>query len=293
VSAGVAIVIPAFNHAAFLAAAIDSVLAQDYPDIDLLVIDDGSTDDTRSVLEGYGARVRWFSRGNRGQACTLNEGWTNTRGDLLLYLGDDDVLMPGAVAAAVAAMEEDPSIVGVYGDYLVMDAQSRTLRRVHMPDVDVRGMLRDFMTPPAAGAFVRRSVWEAVGGWDPSLGQVPDRDFYQRVMLLGRMRRLDAVLAAFRVHVESQTFRPRNASRAAEPIVVTERFFERPDLPGELRSLKPRATAMARVVATRHDLRRRDWPSAMRHLRDALSVHPPIALSPTAWRFIANGLRLR
>jgi len=293
VSAGVAVVIPAFNHAAYLAAAIDSVLAQDYPDIDLLVIDDGSTDDTRRVLERYGASVRWFSRGNRGQSATLNEGWTKTRGELLLYLGDDDVLLPGAVATAVAAMEADASLIGVYGDYVIIDEQSRTLRRVRMPDVDVRHMLRDFMTPPAAGALFRRTVWEAVGGWDESLRQVPDRDFYQRALLIGRMARLDALLAAFRVHAESQTFKPRDSSRAAEPILVVDRFFERPDVPADLRPLQSRAKALARVVAARHDLRRRDWPAALRHMAAALSVQPRIAVSPTAWRFIANGLGVR
>jgi len=154
-------------------------------------------------------------------------------------------------------------------------------------------MLRDFMTPPAAGALFRRTVWEAVGGWDESLRQVPDRDFYQRALLIGRMARLDALLAAFRVHAESQTFKPRDSSRAAEPILVVDRFFERPDVPADLRPLQSRAKALARVVAARHDLRRRDWPAALRHMAAALSVQPRIAVSPTAWRFIANGLGVR
>jgi glycosyltransferase involved in cell wall biosynthesis len=289
-SIGVAVVIPAFNHARYLAEAIDSVLAQEYPNVDLLVIDDGSTDDTAHVLERYGTRLRWRSRGNRGQSVTLNEGWSDTRGDILLYLGDDDLLLPGAIATAAAAMEADPSLAGVYGDYSIIDEQSRTLRRVSMPDVDLRRMLRDFEPPPAAGTFVRRSVWEEIGGWDPSFRQVPDRDFYQRVLLRGRMRRLDAVLAAFRVHATSQTFRPRDEDRAAEPIVVVDRLFEREDLSADIVSLKARARAMARVVAARHDLRRRDWNAAARHLGDAVRQHPHIVFSLSAWRFVANGL---
>jgi glycosyltransferase involved in cell wall biosynthesis len=292
VKPGVAVVIPAFNHAKHLGEAVDSVLAQDYPHVDLLVIDDGSTDDTPRVLERYGARVRWISRENRGQSATLNEGWARTKGDLLLYLGDDDVLLPGAIARAAAAMAEDAALIGVYGDYLMIDARSRTLRRVHMPDVDVRRMLRDFATPPAAGTFVSRRVWEVIGGWDESLRQVPDRDFYQRALLQGRMRRVDEPLAAFRVHAESQTFRPRDASRAAEPVLVVDRLFERDDLPADLKALKTRARAMARVVAARHDLRRQDWSGALRHLTDAVAVQPHIVLSPRAWRFVANGVNL-
>ncbi len=291
--AGVAVVIPAFNHARYIAEAVDSVLAQDYPNIDLVVIDDGSTDDTPRVLERFGARLRWFSRENRGQSATLNEGWSKTRGEILLYLGDDDILRPGAITTAVSAMQAHPSVTGVYGDYLIIDDESRTVRRVFVPDVDVRCMVRDFAPPPGAGAFVRRSVWEQVGGWDESLRQVPDRDFFQKVLLHGPMLRLNEPLAAFRVHEASQTFRPRAASSAAEPILVADRFFQRDDLPADLLRLKTRARAMARVVAARHELRRRDWPAALRHMADALSVQPRIAVSPTAWRFIANGLGMR
>ena len=282
---GVAVVIPAFNHAAYLAAAIDSVLAQDYADIDLLVIDDGSTDDTPRVLERYGSKLRWYSRANRGQSSTLNEGWTKTRGDLLLYLGDDDVLLPGAVAAAVATMEADASLVGVYGDYLIIDDQSRTLRRVRMPDVDLPHMLRDFMTPPAAGAVVRRSVWQAVGGWDESLRQVPDRDFYQRAMLLGRMARLDALLAVPCAR-GIVAFAARLELRGRMILVVD--CFSGPDLPQQSCVCCGRAQGLARVV--RHGPAPRDWPAALRHWRtrcrctahrglaDRLAIHRP------AWR---------
>jgi len=289
-SPGVAVVIPAFNHARYLPEAIDSVLAQDYPSIDFLVVDDGSTDETRSVLEGYASRVRWFSRENRGQSATLNEGWLQTNGDILLYLGADDVLLPGAIGTVVSALQEYPSFVGAYGDYLLIDDRSQTIRRVSAPPIDLTGMLRDFTSPPA-GTFFRRSTWECVGGWDESLSQVPDRDFLQRALLHGPLLRLREPLAAFRVHAKSQTFRPRAASLAAEPIVVVDRFFQQPGLPVEILPLKQRARAMARVVTARHDLRRRDWVAALRHLSSGVRLEPRIVLAPRAWRFVANGLR--
>ena len=197
-------------------------------------------------------------------------------------------MLPGAITTAVSALQADRQHVGVFGDYLLMDQESRTLRRVAVPDVDLKGMLRDYVIPQA-GTFVRRSVWQQVGGWDESLRQVPDRDFYQRVLLHGPMMRLNEPLAAFRMHEASQTFRPRAASRAAEPILVADRFFLRNDLPADVLRLKPRARAMARTIAARHDLRRRDWGAALRHLTDAVRVHPAIMLSTRAWRFVANG----
>ena len=94
-NAGVAVIIPAFNHARFVAEAVDSVLAQDYPNVDLLVIDDGSTDDTPRVLERYGARLRWYSRENLGQSATLNEGWSSTEGGIPLTWGPTTCCCPG------------------------------------------------------------------------------------------------------------------------------------------------------------------------------------------------------
>ena len=158
-----------------------------------------------------------------------------------------------------------------------------------MTDVDLRGMLRDYLIPQA-GTFVRRRIWQQVGGWDTSLGQVPDRDFFLRALLHGPLLRIGEPLAAFRVHPASQTFRPHGAGGAAEPILVADRFFERDGLPSDVLDLKQRARAMARVVAARHDLRRGDWRVAVGHLAGAALIQPQIVLSPRAWRFIANGI---
>src|SRR5437764_14102134 len=98
----VSIVIPSYNHARYLAAAIDSVLAQDYPRVELMVIDDGSTDGSSAVLERYRGRFRWETQPNRGQAATMNRGWRMSRGEVLAYLSADDTLASDAVSKSVA-----------------------------------------------------------------------------------------------------------------------------------------------------------------------------------------------
>src|SRR5690349_6912099 len=93
----VSIVIPSYNHARYLAAAIESVLAQDHPRVELIVIDDGSTDGSAAVLEKYRGRFHWEVQRNQGQAATMNRGWRLSRGEILAYLSADDVLLPQAV----------------------------------------------------------------------------------------------------------------------------------------------------------------------------------------------------
>src|SRR5207247_391526 len=92
----VSIVTPAYNQAEYLAETIESVLAQDYPNLEYIVLDDGSTDHTREVLKKYDGKLRWESHKNMGQARTLNEGWRKANGVYIGYLSSDDILYPGA-----------------------------------------------------------------------------------------------------------------------------------------------------------------------------------------------------
>src|SRR6185503_111739 len=96
----VSIVIPAYNLGHYVGATIDSVLAQDYPRVELIVIDDGSKDDTREVLARYTGRMRWESQPNAGQVAAMNRGWGMASGEILSWIGADDLLLPDAVSTS-------------------------------------------------------------------------------------------------------------------------------------------------------------------------------------------------
>src|SRR5918997_5227800 len=114
----VSIVTPTYNQAAFLRETLDSVLAQDYPFIEHIVIDDGSTDETPRVLEEYAGRVEWERHDNMGQTPTINKGWQRSRGEILTWLNSDDTLLPGAVTKAVEYLQSHPGCDIVFGDTL-------------------------------------------------------------------------------------------------------------------------------------------------------------------------------
>lgn len=244
----VSIVIPAHNHARYLDEAVRSVLGQDYPRIELVVLDDGSTDNTRDILAAYTGRFFWETQENMGQAATLNKAWRMAKGEILGYLGADDILMPHAVSSAVASLEARPEIVVAYCDFNLIDPQSRIVRRVETPDFDFNEMVARLACPPGPGAFFRRAAAEGTL-WDASLKQMPDYDFWLRLGLKGKFLRIPRVLAAFRVHEASQTFAPADCVRAEEPIVILSRFFANAGLPPDVAALKQQALSNAHLVS--------------------------------------------
>src|ERR1022692_2425181 len=111
----VAIVTPSYNQERFLAETIESVLAQDYPDIEYVVVDDGSTDGSLDVARRYEQDLHALVvQENAGQVAAINHGFERTTGTLMAYLNSDDTLLPGAVSEMVAELEADPGLVLVY-----------------------------------------------------------------------------------------------------------------------------------------------------------------------------------
>jgi glycosyltransferase involved in cell wall biosynthesis len=286
----VSIVIPAYNHADFLAEAIESVLTQDYPDIELIVLDDGSTDGTRSLLQGYSGRLYWETQPNMGQSATLNKGWGMARGAILGKLSADDALLPGCVRAAVETFAAHPGTVVTYCDFNLIDPRSRPIRTVRAPESDYREMVVGFVCAPGAGAFFRRSAFEAAGGWDLSLRQMPDYEYWLRLGLLGEFRRIPRTLAAFRVHENSLTFATTPEPAAEEPIRILRKYFSLEGVPDTIRAEQPKATSNAFLVSAQLHLRSGRYATAFRHMRRAAALFPANVLRPLLLRRISNAL---
>ena len=220
----VSIVTPTYNQGQFLAATLDSLLAQDYPAIEYLVLDDGSTDQTPAVLERYRGRVEWERQANMGQSRTLNKGWGRASGEYIGYLSSDDLLLPHAVSALVAALQANPAAAVAYCDFDIIDSKGKQIRVEQSQDFDHRRMLELLVCPPGPGALFRRSVFDQIGGWNEQLRKIPDFEFWLRAARLGPFIRIPQVLAQYRVHEESGSIRPISVERSME-IVVTMRAY--------------------------------------------------------------------
>ena len=204
----VSIVTPSLNQGRFIEATIRSVLDQDYPRIEYLVVDGGSTDGTLEVLARHDGSLRWVSEPDRGQAAAVNKGLRMASGDILAWLNSDDVYEPGAVSSAVAYLREHPEVALVYGDATLIDASGRELGPCsHVEPPDLRRLVHtaDYIVQPAA--FFRRAAFQAVGGLDESLHWALDYDLWLKIAQRFPFAYLPRKLARCRQTGENKTVR--------------------------------------------------------------------------------------
>jgi glycosyltransferase involved in cell wall biosynthesis len=196
----VTIVTPCLNAAPFIARTIESVLSQDYPHIEYIVMDGGSTDGTVEILEGWKGRLRYVSAPDGGAADSINRGFRQARGSLCGWLSADDTYRPGAVSAAVRAFVSAPEAGVVYGQGVWIDAEDREIGPYPtVTPYDASCWEREcFICQPAA--FMRREVLEGVGMLDPDLRSVFDYDLWIRLSRRYRFVAIPEILAASRMH---------------------------------------------------------------------------------------------
>lgn len=238
----VSIVTPSYNSSRFIERTILSVLQQDYPHIEHIVIDGGSTDGTVDILRRF-PHVQWISEPDRGQSDALNKGFRRARGDIIGWLNADDTYNPGAVAAAVAYLQQHPDVAVVYSHCNVMDENDQLLYCLTAPPFDLVRNLLEYRLPQPA-AFIRAEALVTVGYLDESLHYVMDRDLFMRLGLRYRLDTVDAVWANFRECAGTKTV--SHPERFwLETIRVFNRFFQTPELP--VAALRVKAQAYARV----------------------------------------------
>lgn len=202
----VTIVTPSLNQARFLRATVESVLSQEYPAVEYVIMDGGSTDGSDRVAAEYSSRLTWISEKDRGQSHAINKGFQRARGDILAWLNSDDLLLPGAVAAAVEALERSPGAGGVYGGGVRIDAEGREIGPFEATrDFDLWRLvwLEDYILQPSC-FFPRRAI-QAVGLLDEALNWTMDWDLLIRLGLRFGLVRVPRDMAAIREHEGTKT----------------------------------------------------------------------------------------
>jgi glycosyltransferase involved in cell wall biosynthesis len=203
----ISLVTPSLNQGRFIRATIESVLAQEYPGLEYLVQDGGSTDETLTVLRENAGRLAWVSEKDRGQADAINRALHRTRGEILGYLNSDDVLGPGALRAVGELFAALPGILFVWGRASYIDEEGEVVSPyLARPEALERLADACFIAQPAA--FFRRKVWEEVGDFDETLHHTMDYDYWLRIAerygtSCGAF--LDRELAGCRMHADAKT----------------------------------------------------------------------------------------
>lgn len=249
----VTIVVPAYNRAGgLLEETLDSILSQDYPNLEVLALDDGSTDATPEVLERYAAehpgRLVWERHENIGQARTLNRGFEMARGELIGYLNSDDLFVPGAISKLAGALIDDPEAALVYPAYRIVDEHGELVAEQMPPEYSAAEAIRLHNCIVNVGAIFRRRVVERIGGWDASFIYLADFDWCVRAASVGPFIRYPEPLASWRNHPGSANYAP-GLLAAREQTRLLDKIYESDDVPDAFLEVKEEAYRNAYVVA--------------------------------------------
>ena len=181
------IILPVYNGASTVARALESVFAQSFTDYEVIVVDDGSTDGTQSVLAGYGDRIRVIRQSNRGVSASRNAGMRAAAGEYIAFLDDDDEWMPEMIARCAAVLDRDPNCVLAYTGVLRVDLTGTPMadQESQIDSPTLAQMLERPWTAVPSQFMVRRATAERVGGFDERLGGPEDIYFLLLARELG------------------------------------------------------------------------------------------------------------
>jgi glycosyltransferase involved in cell wall biosynthesis len=281
----VSIVTPSYNAAPYLRAAIESVLGQDYPHIEYLVMDGGSTDGTVELLKSYGDRFSWVSEKDDGQSDAIARGFERTGGAIIGWINADDLLKPGAVSAAVEAFLAHPESALVYGDADFIDADGRFIAPCTVVEPYSRHRLLhygDYIIQPAS--FFTREAYLAVGGLDRSLNWAMDWDLWLKLAERYPFVYLEKELASYRWLGSNKT-----AEGGFERLREVERVARRygcDGLPAYFRLEEARLYAEEALVAVEEGHPGRALERVARTARTLISSPAALGslLNPHIWR---------
>lgn len=284
----VSIVTPAFNQADYIRETIESVLAQDYGSIEYFVLDDGSTDSTSEVLESFRGQISFERHENMGQVRTLNKGWSKCSGKYIGYLSSDDILMPTAIRELVAVLDADPSVVCVFPDSHLIDSSSRVIKRNVCRPFDLEDTLVRQECYIGPGALFRREAFEQLGGWSPNFKLAPDREFWVRISALGRIAMCSSVLAGYRMHPKSISYKDVSEETSMEYLRFLDDYFSSAIPSSRILARKDEAYGFAYYLMARNSFRGARYKRGLEFYKRARELYPPLGEIKYKIQFVRN-----
>jgi glycosyltransferase involved in cell wall biosynthesis len=220
----ITIVTPSYNQGRYLEQTILSVLGQHYPELEYIVMDGGSTDNSVEIIKRYADKLAyWQSKPDRGQSAAIANGFARATGEILGWVNSDDMLLPNSLEHVARYFVENPNCHFLVGDSIWIDSQGHCIARFYASAPSFRSIkyYRTAFNQPAA--FWRSSAFEAVGRIDVTLQFCLDRDLFIRLTKLGRSNHISKFLAAYRWHALSKTSMWKDVQQR-EDAILRERY---------------------------------------------------------------------
>lgn len=273
----VSIITPSYNQAKYLEQTMLSVLNQDHPHIEYIVVDGASTDGSVEIIKKYAGKLaHWESAKDKGQAEAINKGFARATGEIVAWLNSDDYYLPGAVRAAVKVFEENPEVVLVYANMLAVDENGQTFNTLTYKQLTLEDLLC-FQIIGQPSVFMRRSALQKTSGLDLTFHFLLDHLLWIKIAKQGRILHVNETWSAARYHAEA-----KNVAKAAEfgreAFRILETIAQDKDLAAILHKIDRRAHASAFRVDARYLLDGGLPGKALQAWFRALFIYPPVAL---------------
>lgn len=273
----ISIVTPSFNQHPFIEETLRSVLAQNYPNLEYLVLDGGSHDGSVEIIRRYAPWLDyWASEQDHGQADAINRGWQRATGEIVAWLNSDDTYLPGALTAVAQTFLDQPAVALVFGDCNIVDAATQVLEVIRPRAVDVARILLANPIPQPA-TFIRRRALEQVGFLDPGFRYTMDHELWVRLARQFRFAYIPRPLANFRMYrgtksvSELEGFLP-------EYIAIYERAAQDPRTAPLLPASAPRRQGLAHYNLGVAYYGRGEMSAARRHWVWAARLDPGLLI---------------
>jgi len=220
----VSIVTPSYNQAKFLERTILSVLNQNYPNLEYVIIDGGSTDGSVKIIKKYEKYLAyWISEPDKGQADAINKGFKISKGEILAYLNSDDTYCDGVIRRVVDYFNNHLDVYLIYGDYVLIDAEDNIIKYKKEIEFDYNVLLYVFSYIPQPTVFFKRDILTHIGLFDTKLSCAMDCDYWIRVARKYKIKHIPCLLANFRLHRYSKTWNKTTVFRK-ESLFLRRRY---------------------------------------------------------------------
>jgi len=274
----VSIVTPSFNQSSYLEQTMLSVLDQDHPHIEYMVIDGASTDRSIEIIRKYEDRLTyWVSEKDHGQAEAINKGFARATGEVVAWLNSDDYYLPGTISAAVKVFDENPDVVLVHGDMLAVDEEGRTFNTLNYRQLTLEDLLC-FQIIGQPAVFIRRSALQKTRGLDTTFHFLLDHHLWIRLAQQGKLLHVPRLWAAARYHSAAKN-RAQASEFGKEAFRILEWAEQDRSLAPVLGRVLRRAEACAHRVNARYLLDGGRPAAALSAWMKAFLIHPPTALA--------------
>jgi glycosyltransferase involved in cell wall biosynthesis len=245
----VSVIIPTYNSAQYLIAAVESVLAQTFKDFEILVIDDGSTDNTSEVIKQFKDCVRYIKQENQGVSVARNRGIKESCGKYVAFLDADDIWMPTKLERQIEVLKENPKSNACYTEYIAFsgDMKPTELKRLRTGGYVLNDLLlRGNVVGPPSALLGERQLFEKLGGFDSNLSLCADWDMWIRLALMTELTFLKEPLIKYRLHDSNMS---KNVKLLEEDTLkLLEKSFAMLNLPEEFLAKRKEAFAYHYIV---------------------------------------------